>query len=129
MLLQVFSPNLQAGLSDWQLPTLPVEFSTEDREVINNLTDGIKTVGKDFSKGVTQAGIVLTSTATAVLSAYAVFLIIRYEFSRQPDGHQEERKFISWKTALASTMGTALFIGSIVTLIKSNAIAEYSLKN
>lgn len=80
-----------------------------------------------FSRIMTQGGIVLTAAATAVLSAYAVFLIVKYELSRQPEDHAE-RKELSWKTILAGALGAAIFSASVGALITSGSITHYVLQ-
>jgi len=79
-----------------------------------------------ISRALTQGGVVLISTSTAILSAYAVFLLIKHELSKQPDT-QEPSKVIDWKTKLAGSIGTTVFLGSLLALIKSSAIAEYAI--
>lgn len=79
-----------------------------------------------FSHIMTQGGIVLTAAATAILAAYAVFLIVKYELSRQPDDHAG-RKGLSWKTILAGALGASIFSASVGALITSGSITHYVL--
>ena len=96
----------------------------EAAESLKKLAEQIES--NKISKALTQTGVVFISTSTAMLSAYAVFLLIKYELSRQPDT-QEPSKTIGWKTTLAGTIGTTVFAASILALMKSSAIAEYAI--
>ena len=133
IIMLLFSPNIAQAFFQHT-----IELSSKDRaslvkieESFNKTTESFKILAshiepEKIAKASTQAGVVLISTATAVLSAYAVFLLIQYELSKQPDT-QEPSKAINWKTILAGTIGTTVFAGSILALMKSSVIAEYAI--
>lgn len=104
-----------------------VNISPEDRELIEKTAESFKSAIDKLPKAVTQGGVVFISSATAALSIYALFLVMRYEFSRQPNP-QEPTKVLSWKSQLAGAIGTAVFAGSILALFKSSTIADYAIK-
>lgn len=117
---------------------ITVGLQSEDRKALNDAEKSFKEAAESLkllaqqielskiSKALTQGGVVLISTSTAVLSAYAVFLLIQYELSIQPDAHKD-KKAVSWKTLLAGTIGTTVFAASILALIKSSTIADYAV--
>ncbi len=119
--------------SSYTAEAFTFNLSKEDRLTVERLgeivNEGLKIFDdalKTIPKTLTQGGIVFISTSTAVLSVYSVFLVLRYEFSRQPDP-TEPTKNISWKSVLGGTVGASAFAASILALAKSSALADYAM--